>query len=70
MGSLVTELKIKHTNAVKPNAYTMLLRVVMLATRYIILHDCSPLENITMQENEQNEVILPVFVSLAGHQLR
>ena len=55
-GSLVTELKIKQTDAVKLNACTMVFTVVMLATRYITSQYDSPLESITMQETEQNDV--------------
>jgi len=67
-GSLVTELKRKKTDAVKPSAYTMLLTVVMLATRCITSQYCSSLENITMQETEQNDVtvILPVLYLWQG----
>jgi hypothetical protein len=36
-GSLVTELKRKQTDAVKPNTCAMLFTAVMLATRYITL---------------------------------
>lgn len=67
-GSLVTELKRKRTDAVKPKACTMLFTVVILATRYITSQYCSSLENITMQETERNDVIaiLPVLYLWQG----
>jgi hypothetical protein len=58
----VTELKRKQTDAVKPNAYTMLLTVMMLATRCITLQYYSSLEDITMQETEQNDVTVILSV--------
>lgn len=60
--SLVTELKRKEIDAVKPNACTMLFTVVMLATRYLTLQYCSSLENITMRETEQNDVTVILSV--------
>jgi len=64
-GSLVTELKRKQTDAVKPNTCTMLFTVVMLATRYITSKYCSSLENVTIQETEQNDVtVIPSVLYL------
>jgi len=60
--SLVTELKRKEADDVKPNACTMLFTVLMLATRYLTSQYCSSLENNTMQETEQNDVTVILSV--------